>query len=239
MMAVVLAGGRGTRLLPYTASFPKPLMPLGDMPVLEILLRQLAAAGVTDVILAVNHLHHLIRAFCGDGADFGLRIEYCLEDKPLGTAGPLGLLHERLDENFIVVNGDLLTTFDVRAFMNRHLENGNAASMAVYERSIEIEFGLVETDSAMRLTGYREKPRWPHLISMGLYLFRHDTVLPYLVPNAYLDMPDLMRALVDNGVDVDCVRQDCFWLDIGRPDDYARAQTLFGEGREMFLGADA
>ncbi|KAA0012902.1 NTP transferase domain-containing protein [Billgrantia pellis] len=239
MMAVVLAGGRGTRLLPYTASFPKPLVPLGDMPVLEILLRQLATAGVTDVILAVNHLHHLIRAFCGDGRDFGLRIEYCCEDKPLGTAGPLGLLRDRLGENFIVVNGDLLTNFDIGALIDRHRENGNAASMAVYERCIEIEFGLVETNAEMHLTGYREKPRWSHLISMGLYLFQRDAVLPHLVPDTFLDMPDLMRTLLGDGVAVDCVRQDCLWLDIGRPADYAQAQILFETQRELFLGVQA
>lgn len=236
MMAVVLAGGKGTRLMPYTAVFPKPLMPLGDMPVIEILLRQLARAGVTKVILAVNHLHHLIRAFCGNGSSFGLEIEYCLEDKPMGTAGPLTLVRDRLAEEFIVANGDLLTDFNMAAMIERHKKRNSGASMAVVQRQISIEFGLIETDEDMQLIGYREKPVWPHLVSMGLYMFSRDAVAPYLGNKSYLDMPELMRSLAADGVGVDCIRQDCSWLDIGQPADYAKAQTLFSDSREMYLG---
>lgn len=236
MMAVVLAGGKGTRLMPYTAVFPKPLMPLGDMPVIEILLRQLARAGVTRVILAVNHLHHLIRAFCGNGSSFGLDIEYCLEDEPMGTAGPLKLMRDCLDDEFIVTNGDLLTDFDMAAMISRHRERDSSASMAVFERQISIDFGLIETDEAMRLTGYREKPVWPHLVSMGLYMFSRDAVEPHLKDNTYLDMPDLMKMLIASGISVDCIRQTCSWLDIGHPDDYAKAQSIFRDRRELFLG---
>jgi len=235
MMAVVLAGGKGTRLLPYTAVFPKPLMPLGDMPVLEILLRRLADAGVTEVILAVNHLHHLIRAFCGDGRGFGLRIEYCLEEQPLGTAGPLALMLDRLNENFIVANGDLLTDFDLEAMVRRHLDKANAASMAVFERKIAIQFGLIETDAEMRMKAYREKPVLTHLVSMGLYVLNRQAVASHLQPNVPLDMPDLMKMLTKAGSVVDCVQQDCVWLDIGQPADYAEAQSLFETRREMFL----
>lgn len=236
MMAVVLAGGKGTRLIPYTAVFPKPLMPLGDMPVIEILLRQLARAGVTKVILAVNHLHHLIRAFCGNGSSFGLDIEYCLEDQPMGTAGPLTLMRDRLEDEFIVTNGDLLTDFDMAAMISRHRERNSDASMAVFERQISIEFGLIETDDDMRLTGYSEKPVWPHLVSMGLYMFSRKAVEPYLGVKSYLDMPELMKSLTADGVGVDCIRQNCSWLDIGHPADYARAQTLFSDRRDLFLG---
>lgn len=237
MMAVVLAGGRGTRLLPYTAVFPKPLVPLGDMPVLELLLRQLARAGVTRVILAVNHLHHLIRAFCGDGSSLGIEIEYCLEDRPLGTAGPLSLMLDSLEEDFIVANGDLLTNFDIDAMIVRHRARRGGASIAVFERQIAIEFGVIETDEEMRLTGYREKPVLTHLVSMGLYMFSRDAVAPHLRVGKHLDMPDLIKALVADGVGVDCIRQNCIWLDIGQPADYARAQALFSEQREVFLGA--
>jgi NDP-sugar pyrophosphorylase family protein len=235
MMAVVLAGGKGTRLMPYTAVFPKPLMPLGDMPVLEILLRQLADAGVTEVVLAVNHLHHLIRAFCGDGRAFGLRIEYCLEEKPLGTAGPLALMLDSLDDNFIVCNGDLLTNFDIGAMVRRHHQMANAASMAVFERKISIPFGLIEPDSEMRMKAYREKPVLTHLVSMGLYVLNRQAIAPHLEPNVFFDMPDLMKALMESGQTVDCVRQDCVWLDIGQPADYAEAQALFETRCELFL----
>jgi NDP-sugar pyrophosphorylase family protein len=237
MKAVVLAGGMGTRLLPYTAVFPKPLMPLGDMPVIEILLRQLARAGVKDVVLAVNHLHHLIRAFCGDGQTFGLNIEYCLEDQPLGTAGPLTLMLDRLGDEFLVANGDLLTNFDIRGMIDHHRGRRSSASMAVYEREISIEFGMIETDAEMRLANYREKPKWSHLVSMGLYMFSRSAVSPHLSKPRRLDMPDLMKALLADGIPVDCVKRDCFWLDIGRPDDYAKAQALFSERRETFLGS--
>ena len=235
MKAVVLAGGKGTRLLPYTAVMPKPLMPLGDMPVLELLLRQLATAGVRDVILAVNHLHHLIRAFFGDGSAFGVRISYCLESEPLGTAGPLALMLDDLEEDFIVANGDLLTNFDIASMVRSHRRGGNQASMAVFERRIPIEFGLIETDEEMRMSAYREKPVMTHLVSMGLYMLNRSAVEPHLKNPGKLDMPDLMQAIVRSGGSVHCIRQDCIWLDIGHPADYATAQQLFDEQRTLFL----
>lgn len=231
-----MAGGKGTRLQPFTAVFPKPLMPLGDMPVIELLLRQLRNAGVTDVYLAVNHLHHLIRAFCGDGSQFGLNLEYSLENSPLGTAGPLGELLNRLDRDFIVTNGDLLTTFDFNRLITEHKTKRAAATISVYEREAKIDFGIVQTDSEMRMTGYLEKPTSSHLVSMGLYVLNKDAVASHVAPNKYLDMPDLMKALVADRKLVHCHQQaDSFWLDIGRPADYATAQRLFEEKREMFL----
>lgn len=238
MKAVIMAGGKGTRLQPFTAVFPKPLMPLGDMPVIELLLHQLRSAGVTDVYLAVNHLHHLIRAFCGDGSRFGLNLEYSLEDSPLGTAGPLGGLLTRLDGDFIVTNGDLLTTLNLRRLIDAHNENKAAATISVYEREVKIDFGIVQTDGHMNLTGYLEKPVTRHLVSMGLYVLNRDAVAPHVTLNQYLDMPDLMKALMAEERHVHCHHQpDSFWLDIGRPDDYATAQKLFEEQRELFLPA--
>ncbi len=235
MKAVIMAGGKGTRLQPFTASFPKPLVPLGDMPVLELLLRQLKAAGVDEVILAVNHLHHLIRAFCGDGSAFGLSIDYVLEDSPLGTAGPIAAILDRVGDNFIVTNGDLLTNYSVKEMAQRHEESQASASIAVYERKLKIDFGLVEVDEQMRLTGYREKPSYSHLVSMGLYILNRDAVAPHLKPGVHLDMPELMQSLQAGGKTVQCQQQDCVWLDIGRPDDYASAQEMFEKQRSLFL----
>ncbi|MFM0597981.1 sugar phosphate nucleotidyltransferase [Paraburkholderia dilworthii] len=236
MKAVIMAGGKGTRLQPYTALFPKPLMPLGDMPVIELLLHQLKKAGVTEVFLAVNHLHHLIRAFCGDGSRFGLKLDYSLEDSPLGTAGPLGGLMDKLEGNFIVTNGDLLTTLDLRKLIAAQIERNAAATISVYEREVKIDFGLVQTDGNMNLTGYLEKPVTRHLVSMGLYVLNRDAVSHHIKPDTYFDMPDLMKALVAEGKSVHCHQQaDSFWLDIGRPDDYATAQQIFAEKRELFL----
>lgn len=237
MKAVIMAGGKGTRLQPFTASFPKPLVPLGDMPVLELLLRQLKLAGIQDVILAVNHLHHLIRAFCGDGSAFGLNIDYVLEDTPLGTAGPIAAVLDQVGENFIVTNGDLLTNFSLVEMKRKHEESQASASIAVYERKLKIDFGLVEVDEKMRLTGYREKPSYSHLVSMGLYILNKDAVSPHLKVGAHLDMPDLMRSIQSSGKTVQCQQQDCIWLDIGRPDDYSAAQELFETQRSLFLKA--
>ena len=235
MQVMVMAGGRGTRLGPYTATFPKPLVPIGDMPILELLLRQFKAAGATEVILAVNHLHHLIRAFFGEGERLGLRISYSLEDTPLGTAGPIGAAMDQLDDTFFVTNGDLLTTIDFATMLTVHREANADATIASFRREVKSEFGVLETDSQLRMTGYLEKPVQTHLVSMGLYVLKRDAIAPYIEAGVRLDMPDLMRALVGEGRHVQCHAPECFWLDIGRPDDYAEAQSLFEKDRGRFL----
>jgi NDP-sugar pyrophosphorylase family protein len=210
-------------------------MPIGDMPVLELLLRQLKIAGVTEVILAVNHLHHLLRAFFGEGERLGLKISYSLEDTPLGTAGPIGAVLPQLNDTFFVANGDLLTTLDFAAMLAAHRAARADATVASFRRTIKSEFGILDTDEAMRLTGYREKPVQTHLVSMGLYVLRRDAVAPHLSPGIKLDMPDLMRALLADGRHVLCHAPECFWLDIGRPDDYTEAQQIFARDRALFL----
>ncbi len=238
MKAVVIAGGKGTRLGPYTALFPKPLMPLGDeMPVLELLLRQLREAGVRDVILAVNHLHHLIRAFFGEGESLGMRITYSVENEPLGTAGPLASILEEVGETFFMMNGDLLTTLSFPEMLAAHRARHAQATVASFRREVKIEFGLLETDPSLRMTGYREKPSFTHLVSMGCYVLERDAVAPYLKPGRHLDMPELMQVMIGDGRHVQCHIPDCIWLDIGRPDDYARAQDLFANSRETFVRA--
>ena len=235
--AVIMAGGKGTRLYPYSALFPKPLMPLGDMPILELLLRRMRSAGVTDVILAVNHLGHLIKAFFGDGSRLGLRIRYTNEDKPLGTAGALSNIIDELDETFIVSNGDLLTSMDLSGMARQHIETGCDASIGVFERENKIDFGLIEFDAEKRLRAYREKPSNLYYVSMGIYMLRRDAVRPCLVPGEYLDMPSLMLNMRDNNADVRCYHDGGLWLDIGRPDDFALAQSLFEQDRSLFLGS--
>ncbi len=230
-----MAGGKGSRLYPYSALFPKPLMPLGDKPVLEILLHQLRAAGVTDVILAVNHLRHLLEAFFGNGNRFGLSITYSVEDRPLGTAGPIGLVLDRLGENFILTNGDLLTTMDMSAMLVEHCARQADATIGIYQRELQSEFGLLEVDQNMRMTGYREKPTYQHLVSMGIYILRRDAVRSFIVPGEYLDMPALMESMRQAGREVFCHRQKCFWLDIGRPEDFAEAQAMVERDPLIFL----
>lgn len=239
MQAIIMAGGKGSRLHPYSALFPKPLMPLGDKPILEILLRQLRAANVTRVIIAVNHLRHLIEAFFGDGSRFGLSITYSVEDKPLGTAGPMGLVLDRLEENFILTNGDLLTNLDMGRMVADHMESGAAATIGTYRRELKSEFGLLEVDESMRMVGYREKPTYQHLVSMGLYVLNRDAVRRWLVPGEYLDMPTLMQAMSKADMLVRCHQQDCTWLDIGRPEDFALAQNMVERDPEAFAPRSA
>ncbi len=235
--AVIMAGGKGTRLHPYSALFPKPLMPLGDMPVLELLLRRMKKAGVEDVILAINHLGGLIKTFFGDGSQLGLRIRYSGEDQPLGTAGALGNVLDLLDENFLVSNGDLLTTIDFDAMGQQHIATGCDASIGVFQRENKIDFGLIEFDSQMRLCAYREKPTSTYFVSMGLYVLRREAVRSCITQGEYLDMPSLLLKIQHAHGDVRCYHDDCMWLDIGRPDDFALAQSMFEKNRELFLGA--
>jgi NDP-sugar pyrophosphorylase family protein len=234
--AVVMAGGKGTRLHPYSALFPKPLMPLGDMPILELLLRRMKKAGIEEVILAVNHLRHLIEAFFGDGSRLGLRIRYCSEDRPLGTAGALGNMIDELDDTFVLTNGDLLTTMDLVRMAKRHVEAGCDASIGIYERENRIDFGLIEFDDENRLRAYHEKPTNMYYVSMGIYILQREAIRPFVVRGDYLDMPSLLLKMRETNADIRCYHDDCVWLDIGRPDDFARAQTMFEQDRALFLG---
>jgi NDP-sugar pyrophosphorylase family protein len=235
MQAIIMAGGKGSRLHPYSALLPKPLMPLGDRPILEILLLQLRAANVTRIIVAVNHLRHLIEAFFGDGSRFGLSITYSIEDKPLGTAGPMSLVLDKLEDNFILTNGDLLTNMDIGRMIADHIESGAAATIATYRRELRSEFGLLDVDENMRMVGYREKPIYHHLVSMGVYVLNRESVRRWLVPGEYLDMPSLMKAMSEADMLVRCHQQTCTWLDIGRPEDFTLAQGLVERDPDAFL----
>jgi NDP-sugar pyrophosphorylase family protein len=233
MQAVILAGGHGTRLRPYTAVLPKPLMPIGDMPILEIVLRQLRRAGFQEVTLAVSYLAEMVQAYCGDGARFGLRIRYSREDTPLSTAGPLKLV-PGLDETFLVMNGDLLTTLDYGELIRLHRERGAVATIATHRRSVRIDFGVVETAEDGALERYIEKPEIQYRVSMGINVLE-PLALEYIQPGEALGMPDLMLRLRDAGHRVLTVEQPCLWLDIGRMDDYEAAVETFEARRAEFL----
>ena len=233
MKAIVLAGGKGTRLRPYTTVFPKPLMPIGDMPILEIMLRQMKAAGVTDVVLTVGHLAELLRAFFNSGEKFGLKITYSQEDIPLGTAGPLSLIPE-LTEPFLVANGDVLTTLNLTDLVAYHRSAGAAATIAMQARQVKVDLGVLEFDGGYRLTGYIEKPTYDFHVSMGIYVFE-PCVLNYIVYKEYLDFPDLVLKLIQNGEKVVGYPFDGYWQDLGRPDDYEQAVAEFEQMRDQIL----
>jgi NDP-mannose synthase len=233
MKAVVLAGGKGARLAPYTTILPKPLMPIGEMPILEVMLLQMREAGITDVVLTVGHLSELLRAFFKDGHQFGLNITYSYEKCPLGTAGPIALV-DGLDETFLVSNGDVLTTLNLRELIQFHREQKAIATIASHHRQSKIDLGVIQKDGNYRITGYIEKPVYDFLVSMGVYVFE-PAVLPYIQRNEYLDFPDLVKNLIAAGERVVGYEFNGYWEDLGRPDDYARASKDFEIMRDQFL----
>ena len=234
MRAVILAGGRGTRLQPFTASFPKPLVPLGDTPVVEVLIRSLMRSGITDITLSLGYLAELIQAYFSHRQRLlnSLTLRYVVEEEPSGTAGSLALV-DGLDETFLVLNGDLLTDLDFRELASFHRRQGAALTIASQRRAVKIDLGVLEFDGAATITNYVEKPEHSYNVSMGAYVYEPH-VLRYITRGEYLDFPSLVLRLLACGQRVCAYTTDCMWLDIGRPDDYARAQQLFEEHRERF-----
>lgn len=235
MKALILAGGKGTRLRPYTITIPKPLLPVGDFPILEIILRQLKMCGVEDVILAVGHLAQLFEAFFQDGRRLGLRIHYSFEERALGTAGPIKAVLDQLGRDFIVMNGDLLTTLNYKRLFDFHCEHKAAGTIAIYRREVQMDFGVVFSDSANRLEAYVEKPVYNYDFGMGINVLNAAAVERHLLSAEYLDLPVLMSRLKEEGQSVICYREDCFWLDMGQPNDYQKATEQFEKRREDFL----
>jgi NDP-mannose synthase len=229
---VVLAGGTGTRLRPYTTVLPKPLMPVGDMPVLEILLRRLAAAELTRINLAVGHMAELIEAYFGDGSRFGVELVYWREDEPLGTAGPIAGM-ELDGERVLVMNGDLLTTLDFATLLGEHCSSGAAATIAVLGREVPIDFGVVRLDGDA-VAGFEEKPVLSYNVSMGVYVFEQQ-VVEVIPTGQHYDFPELLQAALGRGWPVHAYRSSDFWLDIGRPEDYELANERFAELRDELL----
>jgi NDP-sugar pyrophosphorylase family protein len=233
MKAIVLAGGKGARLAPYTRILPKPLMPIGDMPILEVLLRQMKQAGIDDIVLTVGHLAHLLHTFFLDGRQWGLRISYSYEEDPLGTAGPLSLIGG-LESTFLVTNGDVLTTLDLRDLLAFHRRQGGIATIAVHRRQVKIDLGVIQWNGNHSICNYIEKPTYDYTVSMGMYVFE-PRVLDYIPRSQYLDFPDLVLKLIAAGERVCGYSFDGYWMDLGRPDDYAQATEDFASMREQFL----
>ena len=233
MRALLLAGGKGTRLLPHTAKIPKPLLPLGELPIIEIVLRQLASCGFDRVTLLLNHLHHLFAGVLGDGQKYGLDIDYVGEDAVLGTAGSIALVQD-LPDDFIVMNGDLLTTLDYRNLFMSHCESENIGSIATNRRVHKVDFGVVESNNKKELVAFKEKPELAYNVSMGVNVLNRKC-LKFIQSGVYLDMPDLMTNMNDAGLMVRVFEQDCYWQDIGRPDDYEKAALDFEADPNMFL----
>lgn len=234
--AVILAGGLGTRLRPYTTVLPKPLMPVGDRPILDIVVRQLARDGFEHITIATGYLAELIEAFFGDGGRYGVRIDYFREDEPLGTVGALSLI-EGLDDHFLVMNGDVLTDLSYVELMRWHAQGGHAATIAAHERTVRTELGVMHFENASdptQVTDYIEKPTISYEVSMGVYCFA-PRVRDQIPTGARLDFPELVLSLIGVGETVRAWRSDARWLDIGRHDDYEQAQEEFESMRHKFI----
>ncbi len=233
MRAVILAGGKGTRLAPFTNSIPKPLVPIGEYPILEIILRQLKYYGITHVTLALGHMATYLRSFFGDGKQFGIYIDYVIEKKPLGTAGALSLI-SRPRDSFFVLNGDLFTTLNFKAMLRFHQKTKAEATVGLYRRTEKIQLGVIGVDKASRVTEYIEKPTFSSFISMGVYVFE-PSVIKHIPKNKFYDLPTLITDLLEENAAVYGYKNKEFWLDIGRPDDYQKAKDLFKRNKKKFL----
>jgi len=231
---VILAGGRGRRLEPYTSILPKPLMPIGNRSILEILVNQLADAGFRNLTFSVGYLSHLIRAVFDNGPGERVDISWVVEHEPLGTAAPLRLV-EGLDSTFLAMNGDLLTTLDYGALLEQHRRSGNVVTIATHRRKIDVDYGVLHLDGRLegqRVLRYEEKPTMAWDVSMGIYAIE-PAALAEIPPDGPFDFPQLVQRLLDDGRPVGAYRHDGLWLDIGRHEDYQNAVELWEHGARL------
>ena len=233
MMALILAGGRGTRLKPFTTSIPKPLMPLGDLPILEIVIRQLQAAGVDRIVLSLGHMAYFFTTFIERWERYGVTIDTVHEDEPLGTAGSIGLVPNP-PETFLVMNGDLLTTLDYADLIAKHKASGAWGTIALSHRELKVDFGVVHSSAEGLLERYEEKPILTYDVSMGINVLDRRC-LEFIPKGRKFDIPDLMLAMKGAGKPVQCVATSCYWQDIGRFEDFERASADFIEEPSRFL----
>jgi NDP-sugar pyrophosphorylase family protein len=233
MQAIILAGGKGRRLLPYTTVLPKPLMPIGDYPIIEVILRQLKRDGFQKVNLCTGYLHDLIHAYLTSNHTHGLDVTYTHEEIPLGTIGPLRLI-DNLDDTFLVMNGDILTNINFRDLFLKHKEQGAIATVATYRREVHIEFGVLEQNQEHRITEFREKPTYSFDVNMGIYIFSRR-ILDYIPPGVPFGFDHLIQTLTTQHEAVYAYPHSGYWLDIGKPDDYSRSIETFEQHKDIFL----
>ena len=234
MRAIILAGGKGTRLRPFTYSLPKPLMPIGgEMPILEIILKQLHKNGFTHITMAVNYMAKIIQAFFGDGSDWNIKIDYSIEDKPLSTIGPLTLI-EDLPENFLVMNGDILTDLSYGDFFRWHVENKNDISVATFKRTSKIDFGVLKYDKNQEIIEFIEKPEYHFDVSMGIYILNRK-IIEILPKNKPFGFDQLMIEGIKKGLKIKSYAHNSYWLDIGRNDDFQQANKDYVKNKNRIL----
>ena len=226
--AIILAGGMGTRLKPYTVSLPKPLVPIGTMPVIEIIIRHLANNGFDHITVTLSHMADIIKAFCGDGSKWRIKIDYSYEEKPLSTMGPLRLI-DNLPENFLVMNGDVITDLDLLAFYNYHVNKNNLFTISSFTREHKMDYGILQIQDD-HLIGFNEKPSYDYQVSMGIYMV-NNKILDHIPKNTPYGFDALMADMILKNMRVDVRHHEGYWLDIGRPDDYEQACRDFDDKR--------
>lgn len=231
--AVILAGGKGTRLRPYTIVLPKPLVPIGDYPILEIIIKQLVQAGFDHITITVNHQADLIKSYFGDGTKWGIKIDYSLEEKPLSTMGPLSLIND-LPANFLVMNGDILTDLNYAEFYENHVSTNSIYTVSSYVREHVNLYGVLEVNEQNQLVDFKEKPVSRFEVSMGIYMLSKE-ILNFIPHNESYGFDQLMLDLIRAKKYPSVVKFNGFWLDIGRPDDYMVATDEFEKHKDLFL----
>jgi NDP-sugar pyrophosphorylase family protein len=232
-MAVILAGGKGVRLKPFTMVIPKPLLAIGDLPIVEVVIRQIAAAGIKRIALMLGYMAQLFIATFGDGSRWGINIEYYIEEEPLGTAGSLRML-KNPDKNLLVMNGDILTTLDYRKIIEYYQTQKAWGTIAVTKRQALIDYGVISKTPEGLLDAYREKPVLEYDVSMGINILSSEC-LSFIPSDKKYDIPHLMTALKSDGKKIICYETDCYWQDIGRFEDYKQASADFVKDPKIFL----
>jgi NDP-sugar pyrophosphorylase family protein len=229
--AVILAGGKGSRLGPYTTVLPKPLLPIGERAILDMVIERLRSAGFDEIVLAVDHLARLIKVVFGDGSEQGVRIGYSEAARPLGTAGALREIPD-LDAPFVAMNGDVLTTLDFAALYQAHIDAGNVVTIASHRRVVEVDYGVLHVEAngsapTAPIVDYEEKPEIHYTVSMGVYVVSPQAI-DYIPRGEPFDMPELVQRLIDAGERVGSYLYEGVWFDIGRSEDYEQALDEYG-----------
>lgn len=235
MRAIILAGGRGARLAPYTTIIPKPLLPVGDLPILEVILRQLAHAGFDRATLTLGYMREYFGAFLSQHPSLHnlIQIDFVNEEQPTGTAGSLATV-EGLDDTFLVMNGDILSDIDYRELVAFHRDQNAMLTIATHRKPVKVDLGVIEFDDSHQVRDYIEKPTLHYSVSMGIYVYEPAS-LGYIEPGEYLDFPDLVLRLVQAGQRVVAYDSHAWWLDLGRPEDLQQATEVFMSNRGQFL----
>ena len=233
VQAIILAGGKGRRLLPYTMVLPKPLMPIGEYPIIEVILRQLKRYGFEKITISTGYLHELIHAYLDSNRSLGLDITYTHEESPLGTIGPLHLV-KNLDDTFLVMNGDILTDVNYQNLIGFHRKRGAVATIATFQRDVPVDFGVLDQSEDHKIIAFREKPTYHFDVSMGIYVFS-KRILNYVPVDTPFGFDQLMYTLIENNEAVYSYPHTGYWLDIGRPDDYERSIMDFEKNKHLFL----